>query len=128
MKTRAELAEELGMSDYYMNSQLTKAGIQVRLGSCYTFIWPYAQEEFEKEVRWVDPETGSLIRKTFITETGEELIKEVLDVLQNNGIDNNSAGFIRNRWGRRIYEWKRRPYTSNRAFYDSAPGVSNCKA
>lgn len=129
MKTRRQLAEEIGMNFFYMNEILCKAQIQVRLGSCYCFMWPYATEEFEREVRTVDKETGRLERETYLTPTGEELIKEALEnVCKNSGSIDDPACFIRNRWGRRIYQWKRRTYLCNPSFYDCNPDSLACKA
>jgi len=91
-------------------------------------MWPYATEEFEREVRTVDTESGRLERETFLTESGEELIKEALEnVCEDSGGFDNNAHFIRNRWSRRIYEWSRRPYDSNRDFYDRNPDSLSCK-
>lgn len=119
MKTRRELAEEIGINYHAMNAILKKMCVQVSVGTCQFFLAPY--ENYEKELRTVG-EDGRLHRETFLTEEGEELIREVLknDKSIRNGDDH--VFFARNKWGRRVYVRDNKPYSSDPAFYDRNPG------
>ena len=119
MKTRKEIAEEIGISLYRMNEILTKMCVQTSIGATKCFLAPY--ENLEKEIRTVG-EDGRLIRETFITEEGEELIREVISNVQDFRVFDSDEHITRNRWGRRVYIRNDKPYSADPAFYDRNPG------
>lgn len=121
MKTRKKLAEEIGISFYRMNTILSKMCVQCTIGTASFFLAPYEGEEFEREARIIDAD-GRLIRESFLTEKGEELIREVLKNGEDLGDADNNEHITRNRWGRRVYVRDNKPYSSDPAFYDRNPG------
>ncbi|MBE5846209.1 MAG: hypothetical protein E7300_00855 [Lachnospiraceae bacterium] len=120
MKTRKQLAEEIGISLYRMNMILCACGVQAHIGMYHFFLAPYETEEYEKHYQTV--ENGSIRREAFLTEKGEELIREVLKNGEDLGDIDDCEHITRNRWGRRIYVRDNKPYNSDPAFYDRNPG------